>query len=116
MVTGNKFGPNYRYHECMREYVLRFNKIIIYCLLILLLFINLLKFIFGTVKTINTYVFPNNEKESLSNIYFADNTSISVPIQLVYEREFILGIKCRVSIKVNSNNIEPYNLGEEYNK
>jgi len=90
--------------------------IILICLTSYLILINLLNLLFGPVKTINTYVYPNNNKETLSNIYFADNTHISTPIQLVYEKEFILGIKCRVSIKVNNDNTNLYNLEEEYNK
>ena len=90
--------------------------IIIICLTFYLILVNLINMVFGPVKTINTYVFPNNSKETLSNIYFADTTSISTPIQLVYEKEFILGIKCRVSIKVNSDSTELYNLEEEYNE
>lgn len=84
--------------------------------LLYLIFIIIINTIFGVRKTIDSYAFPNKESEILKNVYFTDTESISVPIELVYEKEFILGIKCSVTIKINSDNTDTYDLKKEYSE
>lgn len=71
-------------------------------------------FLGGKTTTIDKYTFPNNKKESLKNVYYADIMPISPPIQVVYEKKIIFGIKCSIKIKSNVENAETFNLEEIY--
>lgn len=85
-------------------------------ILILLLSFNIcLSWFLGKQVTINTYSKPNNNKEALMNIYYADIEPMMPPIELVYEKELFLGFKCRVVLKTNSDNLNTYDLETEYN-
>ena len=72
-------------------------------------------FIGGVMTTIDSYEFPNNDRELLKNVYYKDMSYISPPISVVYERELIFGIKCRSIIKMGESDlIESFDLEKEY--
>lgn len=62
----------------------------------------------------NIYYFPDNKKEMLKNLSYPDRPEIYPLVQVVYEKELFLGLKCMVTIKDNDENTELFDLEEIY--
>lgn len=89
--------------------------ILLFLMLIYKIFTSLILFVIGPTTVINEYTFPSNSNETLKNIYYKDMSKVTPPIHVIYEKELLLGIKCSIVIKSNTESTEIFDLEEIYN-